>query len=142
MTFEIKTIEELDKVVKALLAFAKGRKKIVFVGEIGAGKTTLIQAFCRHFQVEDQVTSPSFSLVNEYSYLLPGTKQTAFIYHIDLYRLKNLDEALDMGIEEYLDKEDYCLIEWPGIIASLLPDDIVRINIEIKADSTRKILFL
>lgn len=142
MTFEISTVQELDKVVKALLIFANGRKKMVFIGEIGAGKTTLIKAFCHHFKVEDPVTSPTFSLVNEYYYPQPETRQPGVIYHLDLYRLKNLEEAQDIGIEEYLDHDDYCLIEWPEIIAPLLPNDVVRIKIEIKADSSRKILFL
>lgn len=142
MTLEIKTVQELDQAVEALLAFAKGRKKMVFIGEIGAGKTTFIQAFCQHFDVEDQVTSPTFSLVNEYVYRDPETNQLSNIYHLDLYRLETIEEALNIGIEEYLDNDSYCLIEWPEIIAPLLPEEVVRIKIEIKADSVRKILFL
>lgn len=142
MKLKVKNISELDKVVEALLTFAKGQKKLLFIGEIGAGKTTLIQAFCRHFQVQDQVTSPTFSLVNEYYYLHPESKEPAFIYHLDLYRLKDLEEALNIGIEEYLDNDHYCLIEWPEIIEPILPDHVVRIKIEIKSDSNRKILFL
>ena len=142
MVLEISAVEEMDRVVQALLEFAKGRKKVVLTGEIGAGKTTLVQAFAEHFKVEDLVTSPTFSLVNEYAYREPGTNQEAFIYHLDLYRLKDLEEALNIGIEEYLDNDDYCFIEWPEIIEPLLPEDVVRIKIEITTDSVRKILFL
>lgn len=112
------------------------RRLLLFEGEIGAGKTTLIQALCELLGLKGAVTSPTFSIVNEY--------QTAghTIYHIDLYRLKSLEEALEIGIEEYLDSGAYCFIEWPGLIEPLLEPDTPRISIEIMTDSSRKILFL
>jgi len=141
MEFNIKTIEELEALVAELLAFANGRKKMLFIGEIGAGKTTFIQAFCKHFGVREHVTSPTYSLINEYSYL-DESQNERLIHHIDLYRLKNQQEALDIGIEDYLFDNDYCFIEWPDLVENLLPEGVVTIKIEILADSSRKILFL
>lgn len=141
LEIEIRSLSELDQSVQSLLNHLDGRRKIAFQGEIGAGKTTFIQAFCRHLGVVEQVTSPTFSLVNEYSYLdEQGKWQT--LYHMDLYRLRRIEEALDLGIEEYLDSPDFCLIEWPELIEELLPADTVWINLGIVADSTRKMLIL
>ncbi|MDF1863844.1 MAG: tRNA (adenosine(37)-N6)-threonylcarbamoyltransferase complex ATPase subunit type 1 TsaE [Saprospiraceae bacterium] len=141
MELIVKNINELEKVVQKLLGFAKGRKKMLFTGEIGAGKTTFIKEFCKHLKVNEHVTSPTFSLVNEYSFNGKSGEEE-LIHHIDLYRLKNAEEALDIGIEEYLYDDDYCLIEWPEIIENLLPEEVIRINFEITEESTRKILFL
>lgn len=128
--------------VEALLAFAGGRSKFALSGDIGAGKTTLVQAFCRHFGVTGPVTSPTFALINEYPYFDPATGHPRTIYHLDLYRLETPEEAVDLGIEELLDNDEYCLIEWPELIEALLPEETVRIKISIESNSTRKILFL
>ena len=141
MEIIVQDISELKSVVQKLLDFAKGRKKMLFTGEIGAGKTTFIKEFCKHFNVNENVTSPTFSLINEYSFE-DKNGQEQLIHHLDLYRLKNAEEALDIGIEEYLYDENYCLIEWPELIENILPEQVVRINFEITEDSTRKILFL
>lgn len=141
MEIIVKDISELKAVVEKLLDFAEGRKKMLFTGEIGAGKTTFIKVFCECFKVNEHVTSPTFSLINEYSF--EGENgQEELIHHLDLYRLKNAQEAMDIGIEEYLYDDDYCLIEWPELIEDYLPDEVVRINFEITEDSNRKILFL
>lgn len=137
----IRDLSELDQAVQSLLNYLGERRKIAFAGEIGAGKTTFIQAFCRHLGVEAPATSPTFSLVNEYSFK-DASGHRRYIYHMDLYRLKRVEEALDLGIEEYLDSEDYCLIEWPELLKELLPEDTVWINIHIMSDSTRKVLVL
>ena len=108
---------------------------------MGAGKTTFTKVFCQHFGVDSATSSPIFSLVNEYFYLDTEGGQNV-IHHLDLYRLKNLEEALDIGIEDYLYDENYCLIEWPQIIESILPDDVLKISIEMIGDSTRKIVIL
>jgi len=142
MELIIKSLEELPAAVQALLQYAGNRKTLLFIGEIGAGKTTFIQQFCKHFQVQEYVTSPTYSIINEYSYKDADTNQEKLLYHMDLYRLKNEQEALDIGIEEYLDDDNYCLIEWPELINALLPEDTVKIKIEIIEDSYRKILFL
>jgi tRNA threonylcarbamoyladenosine biosynthesis protein TsaE len=135
------TEEDLPAVVQALLGFAGGRKKFTLSGDLGAGKTALTKAFCRHFGVQDLVTSPTFSLVNEY-YFRDETGKEQTIHHLDLYRLRNLDEAYGIGIEDYLYDDFYTLIEWPGLIEDLLPDGVVNIKISILPDSSRKILFL
>ena len=112
---------------------------MAFSGEIGAGKTTFIQVICRQLGVDEaEVVSPTFALINAYD--VAGSSRQ--IYHMDLYRLESLDEALQIGIEDYLYGGDYCLIEWPELIEALLPDDTVRIKLEILGDSSRKILFL
>ncbi len=143
MEIIIKDINQLEEVIPLALDFANNRRKWLFFGEIGAGKTTFIQRFCRHLGVQDPVTSPTFSLVNEYTYPAQNPADSAeTMYHLDLYRLKNVEEAIDIGIEEYLEDSRYCLIEWPEIIEPLWPETPVKINIEILEDSSRKILFL
>jgi len=137
MEIIINQLDELPKVAQQLLAYTQDRKIMTFVGEIGAGKTTFIQQICQQLGVEEAVTSPTFSIVNEYT-----NSQENTIFHIDLYRLKSEEEALNIGIEEYLDRADYCFIEWPQIIENLLPEDVLRISIETMEDSKRKIVFL
>ena len=104
---------EMKGFARELLSAAGGRRIMTFTGEIGAGKTTLIQALCRLLGVSEPVTSPTFSLVNEYHRVDPETGLEGSVFHLDLYRLESIEEALDIGIEEYLDGEAYCLIEWP-----------------------------
>lgn len=140
MELIIKDIADLDGAVQQLLDYAGDKKKWLFTGEIGAGKTTFIKRICAHFQVKEQVTSPTYSLINEYTY--PKNGREEILYHADLYRLKTEEEAFDIGIEEYLHSDRYCLIEWPEIIENLLPDDVVRINLELQPDSSRKMLVL
>ena len=138
----ISSPQELESVAQELLKFANSRQKMAFYAEIGAGKTTLIQSICNLLHVKEKVTSPTFSLVNEYhtNSALEGAGQKVF--HIDLYRLNNIQEALDIGIEDYLYEPAYTFIEWPELVESILPEDIVRIKIEILENSNRKILFL
>lgn len=138
----VHSVDELDRVVEALLEYAGDRKILLFYGEIGAGKTTLVQHFCKRFDVVQKVNSPTFSLVNEYAYKEKNDNKEHFIHHIDLYRLKNIDEAIDIGIEDYLFGNGYCLIEWPEIIEPLLPENVVKIKIQLIDNSSRKILFL
>jgi tRNA threonylcarbamoyladenosine biosynthesis protein TsaE len=138
--FIIPSLSDLPEAVKWVLAQANGKQKIMLYGDMGAGKTTFTKAFCNHFGVTDTTSSPTFSLVNEYRYVENGVKK--MIHHLDLYRLKNLDEALDIGIEDYLFDEDYCIIEWAQIIEPLLPDDVLKIRIEISDTFERKIVIL
>ena len=128
--------DDISAHLPAILKLAKECKLWLFTGQIGAGKTTIIQRICNYLQVEDEVTSPSYSLVNEYKGAEP-------LYHIDLYRLTDIEEALSIGIEEYLYSGYYCFIEWPELITPLFSEmPILNIQIEIVADSRRKILFL
>src|SRR5690606_38259479 len=100
---------------------------------MGAGKTTIIKALCKELGVTEHVTSPTFSIVNEYL----GLKGP--IYHFDFYRLKNEQEAFDLGYEEYFYSGNYCFVEWPEKIGSLLPDDSFVIEMETDADQRRVI---
>ncbi|MCB0509803.1 MAG: tRNA (adenosine(37)-N6)-threonylcarbamoyltransferase complex ATPase subunit type 1 TsaE, partial [Bacteroidetes bacterium] len=105
-------------------------KIFLFIGEMGAGKTTLIKEFCWSLGVEEDVSSPTYALVNEYS-----SKQGT-IYHFDLFRLKSTEEALDIGLENYIDSGNICLIEWPQHAFNLL-DEAIKIEIE-KIDTKRR----
>jgi tRNA threonylcarbamoyladenosine biosynthesis protein TsaE len=120
----------------AMLDWAADRRLWAFTGPLGAGKTTLIQSLCRALGVEEAVSSPTFALVNAYE-----AAGGELVYHLDLYRLDSLDEALAMGIEEYLDSGHYCLIEWPAVIEPLLPEEAVQVIIEPMADNCRLISY-
>lgn len=147
--FIITTKNDLPDAVEWLLAHANGKRKIMLYGDMGAGKTTFTKVFCQHFGVDSATSSPTFSLVNEYFYGgTDGTSRTTreggqnVIHHLDLYRLKNVEEAMDIGIEDYLYDENYCLIEWPHIIEPIMPEDVLKISIELIENSMRKIVIL
>ena len=126
----INSPKALTAVATKLLDRAAEARVLAFYGEIGAGKTALIQALCRQLGVKEEVSSPTFSIVNEYEYITPADGLAHPAFHMDLYRLKQLDEALQIGIEEYLYSGAYCFIEWPELIEGLLPEDTVRIKME------------
>jgi tRNA threonylcarbamoyladenosine biosynthesis protein TsaE len=137
----IKNISELHQAVEVLLNYAAGRKKLCFSGQLGAGKTTFVKAFCHHFKVKEKVTSPTYSLINEYTYAdESGAEQK--MYHMDLYRLNRPEEAFDIGLEDYLYDDNFTLIEWFEIVEDWLPEDAVIIKIEMLPDSSRKMIFL
>lgn len=129
------TIDKLPKAATQLIEFAKKNqtKTLLFYGEMGTGKTTLIKAFCAALGVEDAVSSPTFSIVNEYHY------PKGIVYHFDFYRLKNQFEALDLGLEEYLDSGNYCLVEWPEKIPGLLPENYIEILLEVQPNQQRNL---
>ena len=118
---------ELSKVAKQILEYNLPHKKFLFYAEMGVGKTTLIKELSLHLGVNEIVSSPTFSIVNEYISLSNGK-----IYHFDFYRLKDEQEALDMGFEEYLLGDHYCFIEWPERISDLIEDDMVRIKMRLE----------
>lgn len=126
---------ELEDVVKKLMNEAKDIRVWLFYGEMGAGKTTMIKAICDHLEVEDNVSSPTFSLVNEYL-----TLQGETVYHFDFYRIKNEEEAVDIGIDEYFYSGDYCFLEWPTKITNLLPEHYLKIEIENLTNTKRSIV--
>jgi tRNA threonylcarbamoyladenosine biosynthesis protein TsaE len=126
-------IENIATAAEAIIGQSGGAKVFLFHGEMGAGKTTLIKALCKALGVADNISSPTFSIVNEY--LIPKGK----IYHFDFYRLKNQAEAMDMGCEEYFYSGEYCFIEWPEKIPDLLPDSYLDISIDIIAANSREI---
>lgn len=131
----ITSIDQLPAIAQALIDFAGSQKIFLFYGHMGAGKTTFIKSICRQLGVTDEVTSPTFSIVNQYE----GAK--AHVYHFDFYRLKNQDEALDMGYEEYFYSDSYCLIEWPEKIPDLLPLHYVKVTIQANGEQNRQFTF-
>lgn len=131
--FVVKDLVELDEVAKKILNFAENSPKIwLFHGEMGAGKTTLIKALGKALGVSDTIQSPTYSLVNEYD-----STEVGKIYHFDLYRLKHESEALDFGIEEYLDSGYHCWIEWAEKIPNLLPEKYIVVQITVQHDDLR-----
>jgi tRNA threonylcarbamoyladenosine biosynthesis protein TsaE len=129
-------LDDLDRVAEDLLAAGKSLPVWLFYGEMGAGKTTLIKAICRKLGVQSAMTSPTFSIVNEYE-----SDSGDIVYHFDFYRLKKEEEAYDIGVEEYLDSGRLCLIEWPERIAGLLPDERFELHIEIESPTIRRIRY-
>lgn len=123
---ELVELRELAAVAKTFFNDFKTPLVCTFTGEMGAGKTTLIAALCNELGVEGNFGSPTYSLVNEYKY------SSGVIYHFDCYRLNEPEEALDFGIEEYLDSSNWCFIEWPAIISDFLPEKRVELSIESK----------
>ncbi len=128
------SLEEIDEVASQLLA-ENPNKVILFHGEMGAGKTTLIKALSKSLGVNDATSSPTFSLVNEYQ-----TIDNKILYHFDVYRLKNENEALDMGIEDYLYSGNWCFIEWAEKIPNLIPEQHSVIELKLAADGKREVL--
>ena len=116
-------LEQLNDVAKQILKYTSPNKKFVFSGEMGVGKTTLIKALSLQLGVSDVVSSPTFSIVNEYH-----TDDKTIIYHFDFYRIEDESEAFDMGYEEYFFSNAYCFIEWPEKIPNLIEEDMVTIK--------------
>ena len=127
------SLDEIDLVAQHLVE-AISSPILLFEGEIGAGKTTLIKAMGRHLSVIDTISSPTFSLINEYK-----TKAGRTIYHFDCYRISSEEEAMDFGAEEYLDSGNQCFIEWANAIASLLPNTTQCIQITKIDEKTRQL---
>ena len=130
---EIKSLDELDMVAQAVLDSLEGRTIVALDAPMGAGKTTLISRIAEQLGAEDDVTSPTFAIVNEYV----GERT---IYHFDMYRIERVEEALDFGFEEYISSGELCLIEWPEKIEPLLPEDTMIIKIEILSDTERRFI--
>jgi tRNA threonylcarbamoyladenosine biosynthesis protein TsaE len=127
-------LDQLSDAARQLIQAAQNRSVWLFDGSMGAGKTTLIREICQQMGVSSPVQSPTFSIVNEYV-----TDGGEVIYHFDCYRLKTETEALDIGIEEYFDSGNYCFVEWPEKIASLLPDDCAHLKISPLPNGNREI---
>jgi tRNA threonylcarbamoyladenosine biosynthesis protein TsaE len=135
-TITISSLQELDNAAAQFLELAGEYAVIAFSGEMGAGKTTFIQALCRNLGVKVEVNSPTFSLVNEYF-----TPVGNSIFHFDLYRIETPDELFDMGYEEYFYSGSLCLIEWPEKARNLIPDDALWVHIVIDENEARLIQF-
>ena len=125
------TLDEIDAVAQKIIS-ENPKKVILFNGLMGVGKTTLIKSLAKNLGVNDATSSPTFSLVNEYQ-----ISNNQYIYHFDVYRLKNETEALDMGIDEYLYSGNWCFIEWAENIPNLIPEEHSKIKIVILSDGKR-----
>jgi len=129
------TLEDLPQLAEKVIKEGTSSRFIAFFGDLGAGKTTLIKNICNFLGVIDEVSSPTYSLVNEYL-----DKNGNSLYHFDFYRINDEDEALDMGCEEYFDSGSLCLVEWPERIPNLLPQKRLEVHIETMSNEERKIL--
>lgn len=130
-----RSINDLQQVAQSLIEFGEKTSVWLFIGEMGAGKTTLVKQICHALGVIDQVSSPTFSIVNEYL-----TNQDETVYHFDFYRLEDIEEAINIGAEDYFFSGHVCLIEWPQVIANLLPDKYMTVEIEELLTGERKII--
>jgi len=129
----IYTLDQLDTVAKQIISESIN-KVILFHADMGVGKTTLIKRIAGLLGVENATNSPTFSIVNEYK-----TQTGQLIFHFDLYRIENEEEAYDMGMEEYLESGNWCFIEWPEKISSLYPLEYTEVFIHILSDESRKL---
>jgi tRNA threonylcarbamoyladenosine biosynthesis protein TsaE len=126
----------LQESAKKFLSLTSGRKIFAFFGSMGAGKTTIIKAICEALGAKDIVTSPTFTIVNEYM-----TYSGESIYHIDFYRIKKTEEVFDFGIEEYLGSGSYCFMEWPELVEGILPPETVNVRITVDDNEQRSLKF-
>lgn len=132
MTLEVE-LEGLPKVAKAIIERLEESKVVAFYGQMGAGKTTLIREICSQMGVKSGVASPTFALVNEYH-----TPKGESIYHFDFYRINKIEEAYDLGYDDYFYSGNVCLVEWPEKIEELIDDNVLIVKIEVVGDSRRK----
>jgi tRNA threonylcarbamoyladenosine biosynthesis protein TsaE len=131
-------VNALPALAEQILALAGDRKVFTFYAPMGAGKTTLIKELCRLLGTTDNLSSPTYSIVNEYS-IKNGNQK---IYHVDLYRLRDMSEALAVGIDDCMDGTHYCFIEWPDIITPLLPVQALKINIDVDGNKRNMAIFM
>ena len=130
------TLKDLPQTAKALIEDIGEDTIFLFDAEMGAGKTTFIAEICRQLGAEDDFGSPTFSLVNEYE-----DSRGNPIYHFDLYRIESPQEALEMGVEEYFNSGNLCLVEWPDRLGSLEPSDARVVTITVNSDGSRTLKF-
>lgn len=129
---KVSSIKSLGRAAQKLIGEFPEQRVFAFYGKMGAGKTTFIQAICRELGTPDNVTSPTFALINEYK-----TETGDSVFHFDFYRIKDLEEAFDLGYEDYFYSGNYCLIEWPEKIEPLLPQNVVEVKIEVQENGDR-----
>ncbi len=137
MKINIKSLDNIHEAAQQFLEHKGAATVFAFYGSMGAGKTTFIKALCECMGVTDAITSPTFAIVNEYSTALRNER----IYHFDFYRIKKLEEAYDMGYEDYFYSGSLCFIEWPELIEELLPSSAAKVTIHENADGSRDIEF-
>ncbi|MEJ6736818.1 MAG: tRNA (adenosine(37)-N6)-threonylcarbamoyltransferase complex ATPase subunit type 1 TsaE [Flavobacteriales bacterium] len=130
--YKSNSVDDLKEVAKKLISDFSDKRVILFYGEMGVGKTTLIKVLCQQLGVEEPTNSPTFSIVNEYL-----SNQNKTIYHFDFYRIEKEEEVFDMGYEDYFYDNSYCFIEWPEKIPNLLPPDAVKVKIMLDDENNR-----
>lgn len=136
MQIRIENTGRLEKAAEEFIDQMGEHNIFAFYGAMGAGKTTFIQAICKKLGSIDKVTSPSFTLVNEYR-----TAGGDLLYHFDFFRIESREEVFDFGFEEYLQSGRRCFMEWPGKVESLLPGETVRVDITVEPDNSRLVIF-
>lgn len=144
MEIRIQNLDTIRESARQFINHMGDARVFAFYGNMGAGKTTFVKAICEELGSDDVITSPTFSIVNEYTSHNPsqgGETGDVPIYHFDFYRIKKLEEVYDMGYEEYFYSGALCLIEWPELIEDVLPDDAVRVTIEEQPDGSRLVRF-
>jgi tRNA threonylcarbamoyladenosine biosynthesis protein TsaE len=129
---EVNSLSEINHIADKFLEAHPADRIFAFYGQMGAGKTTFIKALCEQLHVVDYVTSPTFALVNEYQ-----TADSRSVFHLDFYRIKSIQEAFDIGYEDYFSSGDYCFIEWPELIETLLPAVTVKVSIRETGNKVR-----
>jgi tRNA threonylcarbamoyladenosine biosynthesis protein TsaE len=136
MTTEIVSASEsnLPEIAGALLNQYPTSRIFAFFGQMGAGKTTFIKTLCKVLEVEENVSSPTFSLINEYH-----TPDGSRVFHFDFYRIKKIEEAFDMGYEDYFFSGEYCFIEWPELVEPLLPAGTIKVQIIVDEKQDKRI---
>ena len=130
------SLQEIDNIAEKIVHLSSS-KVFLFNGAMGAGKTTFIKALAKQLGINDIANSPTFSIVNEYH-----TNEGQTVYHFDLYRLKNEEEAYDIGLDEYLYSGNYCFIEWPEKASHIIPEQSHTLDFEIVDENTRRITFI
>ena len=131
----INSLKDLDKSAEQFLSEIGNNKLIAFYAPMGAGKTTFTTAICHRLGVrEDAISSPTFAIVNEYRSVSGAT-----IYHFDFYRITKISEALDIGVYDYIDSGNMCIMEWPENIEEILPEETLKVNISVNPDNSRTI---
>ena len=141
MEIRINSLEQIGDAAREFIANMGDCRVFAFYGKMGAGKTTFIKALCEALGVDDVITSPTFAIVNEYTSHSTLLAPHSSIFHFDFYRIKKLEEVYDMGYEDYFYSGCLCLIEWPELIEEVLPEDAVKVKIEVDAEGKRTINF-
>lgn len=131
----IKSLEDIDEAAQKFIDGTAGHTIMAFYAPMGAGKTTFTTAICRRLGVkEDAVSSPTFAIVNEYK-----TASGSSVFHFDFYRIKNVEEAFDIGFYDYVDSGNLCIIEWPENVGDILPEETLKVTISVMPDESRVI---
>ena len=136
-TITIDSTSDLGRAARDFIALMGDYTVFAFYAPMGTGKTTFIKAVCEELGVSDVINSPTFSIINEYR----SDQTGALIYHFDCYRLNKIEDALNLGVEDYFDSGSLCFIEWPELLEPILPNDTVHVRIEELEDGKRRLTF-